>query len=124
MKKIILGLLFLFSVSGMASIVEIKTGSKVLISMKDISEVRPIERADGTWDVFLQLNSNATKKFEALTKRLQGKKLDILIDNELISSPVIQIPINSGSIQLGARYTKESAIETAEKIREELKAKK
>ncbi len=124
MKKIILSSLFLFSASGLCANVKIKDGSKVIIQMKDFSEVRPIESADGSWDISLKLTSKAAKKFEAHTKRLQGKKLDITLDNDVISSPIVQTPIKSGYIQLGANYSKESAIEIAEKIRKELVAKK
>lgn len=124
MKEIIFGVLFLFSASTLATKVEIKYGSEVIISMKDISEARPIESADGKWDIFLQLKPKATKRFAAKTKKLQGKKLDIILENEVISSPIIQTSIATGSIQLDTKLTKEQAIETAGKITEELKSSK
>lgn len=124
MKEIIFGVLFLFSASTLAAKVEIKYGSKVIVSMKDISEARAIESTDGKWDIFLQLKPQATKRFAAKTKKLQGKKLDIILENEVISSPPVQISIPNGSVQMGAKFTKEHAIDTADKITEELKSSK
>lgn len=122
MKKMILALLFLFSVSGLALEVEIKDGRKVIVSMNDISEVTPIQQADGSWDISLQLSSKSTIKFADQTEKLKGKKLDIILDNEVISSPVVQGSIASGLIQIGAKYSKEKAVEIAGKISKKLKS--
>jgi preprotein translocase subunit SecD len=124
MKNIILSTLFLYSVSVLAAKLEIKHGNRTIITSKDISSVLPIESATGKWDISIQLKPKVTKKFANKTKKLQGQKLDITLDSELISSPRIQTTIDTGSVQLGAQYTKEQAIEMAKKINEQLKVKK
>lgn len=121
MKKMILILICLFSMPGLASEVEVMNGHKVIVSTKDISKAIPTERADGGWDISLQLNSKATKKFADHTKKLQGKKLDIIMDKKIISSPVVQGSITSGNIQIGAKYSKEQAAEIADQISKKLK---
>ncbi len=121
MKKMILALLFLFSVSGLALEVEIKDGHKVIVSTKDISEVNPTEKADGGWDVSFRLNPKSTKEFADQTEKLKGKKLDIILDKEVISSPIVKATITSGIISIGANYSKEEAVDIASKISKKLK---
>lgn len=110
--------------SALVSEVEVKNEQKIIISTEDISKVFPIKRADGGWDISLQLNSQATKNFADHTKKLQGKKLDIIVDKKVISSPIVQASVTSGQIQIGAKYSKEEAIEIADQISNKLKEKK
>ncbi len=114
----------LFSVSSLTAEVVVKYGHTVIISTEDISKAIPMERVDGGWDISLQLNSASTKKFADQTKKLKGEKIDIIVDNKVISSPIVQGSIITGIIQIGAKYSKEEAAEIADKISNKSKEKK
>ncbi|ALS27026.1 protein translocase subunit SecD [Paenibacillus cisolokensis] len=49
------------------------------------------------------------KKFEDVTTRLTGQTLSIYLDDELLSSPVVNYPITGGSAQISGDYTLEEA---------------
>ncbi|HVS79396.1 MAG TPA: protein translocase subunit SecD [Candidatus Paceibacterota bacterium] len=59
--------------------------------------------------VTLQFNDQGRQLFADLTKNNVGKVLGIFLDNELISSPVINEPIPDGNAQISGNFTPDEA---------------
>ncbi len=55
--------------------------------------------------VGLTLNSRGTKDFGDITTKNTGKRLAIILDNNVISAPVIEEPILGGSASISGRFT-------------------
>lgn len=59
--------------------------------------------------VVVQFNGEGQALFASITKTNVGRQLGIFLDNQLISNPVIQEEIPSGSAQISGGFTPESA---------------
>lgn len=55
--------------------------------------------------VGVSLNSAGAKKFGDLTTKYTGKRLAIVLDNNVISAPVIEEPILGGNASISGRFT-------------------
>ena len=55
-------------------------------------------------------------KFYDITKRLTGKPLAIMLDDEVLSAPMVNYPISGGSAQIEGDYTPEEAKQLADTI--------
>lgn len=64
----------------------------------------------------LEFNEEGAKIFQGLTKKNKGKKLAIYIDNQLISSPVVQEEISGGKAQITGEFTVDEAKELARNL--------
>jgi preprotein translocase subunit SecD len=67
--------------------------------------------------VSLRFDSQGARRFGSLTTRNVGKRFAILLDNEVISAPIINEPIPGGSGQIQGNFTQESATELAVLLR-------
>ncbi|MBQ7155703.1 MAG: protein translocase subunit SecD [Synergistaceae bacterium] len=81
----------------------------VLLSGKDLvnAEVQPDSL--GRMGVSLEFNSEGARLFENATARLIGKQIAIVLDNVVISAPVVQDRIAGGRAQITGRFTNEEA---------------
>lgn len=81
----------------------------VLLSGKDLvnAEVNPDNL--GRMGVSLEFNSEGARLFEDATARLVGKQLAIVLDNVVISAPVVQDRISGGRAQITGRFTADEA---------------
>ena len=81
----------------------------VLLSGKDLvnAEVQPDSL--GRMGVSLEFNSEGATLFENATARLIGKQLAIVLDNVVISAPVVQDRISGGRAQITGRFTADEA---------------
>jgi len=73
------------------------------------AKARPSFNDEGRWEVDVMFNSRGGRAFSDLTKRCIGKKLAILLDNVVISAPVVQQEIYSPSCQITGNFTKVEA---------------
>lgn len=55
--------------------------------------------------VILQFDDTGAKMFEDLTRKNVGQQVGIFLDNQLISSPVIQEPIPGGQATISGKFT-------------------
>ncbi len=55
--------------------------------------------------VEVALNSRGTKKFGAITTKYTGKRLAIILDNNVVSAPVIEEPILGGNASISGTFT-------------------
>ena len=85
----------------------------VVLSGKDLvnAEVQPDNL--GRMGVSLEFNSEGARLFEDATARMVGKHLAIVLDNVVISAPVVQDRIAGGRAQITGRFTNEEAARLA-----------
>jgi len=62
--------------------------------------------------VHLRFDRSGAKQFEALTTRLVGKRLVLLLDGEVQMAPVVQEPITGGAGQLTTGTSDEATVRT------------
>jgi protein-export membrane protein SecD len=72
-----------------------------------------LDQRTGQWVVNFRFNSAGGRKFANVTKENVGKPFAIVLDNKVISAPVIREPILGGSGQISGNFTVQSANDLA-----------
>ncbi|HET8678890.1 MAG TPA: protein translocase subunit SecD, partial [bacterium] len=91
---------------------------KVVVTGADLADARAtFDQQSGQPVVSFQFRGAGAKKFEDYTGANIGKYLTIVLDNEVISSPVIQARITGGQGQISGRFTLEEARDLAVLLR-------
>ncbi len=86
---------------------------EVLLSGKDLVNAEVNPDSLGRMGVSLEFNSEGARLFEEATARLIGKQLAIVLDNVVISAPVVQDRISGGRAQITGRFTNDEAARLA-----------
>ena len=81
----------------------------VLLSGKDLTNAEVTPDNLGRMGVSLEFNSESARLFEEATARLVGRQLAIVLDNVVISAPVVQDRISGGHAQITGRFTADEA---------------
>jgi len=81
----------------------------VVLSGKDLTNAQMNPDSLGRMGVSLEFNSEGARLFEEATARMIGKQLAIVLDNVVISAPVVQDRIAGGHAQITGRFTAEEA---------------
>ncbi len=81
----------------------------VVLSGKDLINAQMNPDSLGRMGVSLEFNSEGARLFEEATARMIGKQLAIVLDNVVISAPVVQDRIAGGHAQITGRFTAEEA---------------
>ncbi|RMD73039.1 MAG: protein translocase subunit SecD, partial [Cyanobacteria bacterium J149] len=79
------------------------TGADLEESIVDTSTV------DGSYVVGIRFNEEGTKKFSEITERNVGKPLAILIDDNVISAPIVSNHIPNGNAVITGDFTRDDA---------------
>ena len=96
----------------------VKVPKNVLLTGADLAgAAEQYDPTYGTPEVAFTFKSSAAKKFEDYTAKNIGKYLTIVLDNKVISSPVIQSAIPGGKGVINGSFTLESANELAVLLR-------
>jgi preprotein translocase subunit SecD len=83
---------------------------RVLVSGADLADAQPgFDQRTGEPIVQFRFNSNGARRFAQVTSENVRRPFAIILDNEVISAPVIQEPILSGSGQISGTFTVEQA---------------
>src|SRR5271169_2560021 len=91
---------------------------RVLVSGADLTDAQPsFDQQSGQPDVNFRFNSSGARKFADVTTANVGKPFAIVLDNKVISAPVIQQPIIGGQGQITGNFTVQSATELAVLLR-------
>jgi preprotein translocase subunit SecD len=91
---------------------------RVLVSGADLTDAQPsFDQQTGQPVVTFRFNSSGGRKFADVTSNNVGKPFAIVLDNKVISAPVIQTPITGGSGQITGNFTVQSATELAVLLR-------
>jgi len=89
----------------------------VILTGADLSDAQVQFDQYGRAQVGFTFKSSAAKKFEDYTTKNVGRYLTIVLDNRVISSPVIQSPIPGGKGVIEGSFTLESARDLAVLLR-------
>ena len=88
---------------------------QVLVSGGDLTDAQPgfDQRAAAEPIVSFRFNTAGSRKFSQATTENVGQPFAIVLDNEVISAPVIREPITGGSGQISGSFTVQAANELA-----------
>jgi len=91
---------------------------RVLVSGGDLTDAQPgFDQRTNEPVVNFRFNTSGARKFAQVTQENVGKPFAIVLDNEVISAPVIREPILGGSGQISGSFTVESANQLAVLLR-------
>jgi preprotein translocase subunit SecD len=84
--------------------------TRVLVSGEELTDAQPsFDQRTSEPVVTFKFNNSGARKFAQATTENVGKPFAIVLDNEVISAPVIREPIIGGSGQISGSFTVESA---------------
>jgi preprotein translocase subunit SecD len=87
---------------------------QVLVSGGDLTDAQPgFDQRSGEPIVSFRFNSSGSRKFALATTENVGLPFAIVLDNEVISAPVIREPIIGGSGQISGSFTVQAANDLA-----------
>jgi len=87
---------------------------RVLVSGADLVDAQPgFDQRTSEPIVSFRFNSSGARKFAEATQANVGKPFAIVLDNKVISAPVIREPILGGSGQISGNFTVQSANDLA-----------
>src|SRR4030081_957242 len=85
-----------------------------LASGADLTDAQPgFDQRSGEPIVSFRFNTSGSRKFAQATSENVGQPFAIVLDNEVISAPVIREPITGGSGQISGNFTVQQANELA-----------
>jgi preprotein translocase subunit SecD len=83
---------------------------QVLVSGGDLTDAQPgFDQRTGEPIVSFRFNTSGSRKFAQATTENVGQPFAIVLDNEVISAPVIREPITGGSGQISGSFTVQAA---------------
>jgi preprotein translocase subunit SecD len=87
---------------------------QVLVSGGDLTDAQPgFDQRSGEPIVSFRFNTSGSRKFAQATSENVGQPFAIVLDNEVISAPVIREPITAGSGQISGNFTVQAANDLA-----------
>jgi len=87
---------------------------KVLVSGGDLTDAQPgFDQRSGEPIVSFRFNTSGSRKFAQATSENVGQPFAIVLDNEVISAPVIREPITGGAGQISGNFTVQQANDLA-----------
>ena len=87
---------------------------RVLVSGEDLTDAQPgFDQRTSEPIVSFRFNTNGGRRFAQATQENVGRPFAIVLDNEVISAPVIREPILGGSGQISGGFTVEQANDLA-----------
>jgi preprotein translocase subunit SecD len=87
---------------------------QVLVSGGDLTDAQPgFDQRTNEPIVSFKFNTSGSRKFAQATSENVGQPFAIVLDNEVISAPVIREPITGGSGQISGSFTVQAANELA-----------
>jgi preprotein translocase subunit SecD len=82
---------------------------RVEVSGEDLVDARLSFDQSNQPVVSFRFNSRGSRRFGSITSRNVGKRFAIVLDEQVISAPVINEPITGGSGQISGNFTQETA---------------
>src|SRR5215813_3076746 len=87
---------------------------QVMVSGEDLTDAQPgFDQRTSEPIVTFRFNNNGARRFAQVTQENVGRPFAIVLDNEVISAPVIREPILGGSGQISGSFTVEQANDLA-----------
>jgi preprotein translocase subunit SecD len=83
---------------------------RIIVSGEELTDAQPgFDQRTSEPIVSFKFNTSGARKFAQVTQENVGRPFAIVLDNEVISAPVIREPILGGSGQISGNFTVESA---------------
>jgi len=93
---------------------QLKVNKRIILSGDNLVNAKPtFDNRSNEPIVSFTLDRVGAKKFAKVTTNEIGKRLAIILDNKIISAPVIREPISGGSGQISGNFTFQSATDLA-----------
>lgn len=87
---------------------------RVMVAGGDLTDAQPgFDQRSGQPIVSFRFNSSGARKFSQVTSQNVGRPFAIVLDNEVISAPVINEPITQGAGQISGNFTVQQANDLA-----------
>jgi preprotein translocase subunit SecD len=87
---------------------------RVMVSGEDLTDAQPgFDQRTSEPIVTFKFNTNGARRFGQVTQENVGRPFAIVLDNEVISAPVIREPIIGGSGQISGNFTVQAANDLA-----------
>jgi preprotein translocase subunit SecD len=87
---------------------------RVVVSGEDLTDAQPgFDQRTSEPIVTFRFNTNGARRFAQVTQENVGKPFAIVLDNEVISAPVIREPILGGSGQISGNFSVQAANDLA-----------
>ena len=87
---------------------------RIMVSGEDLTDAQPgFDQRTSEPIVTFRFNSNGARRFAQVTQENVGRPFAIVLDNEVISAPVIREPILGGSGQISGSFNVEQANDLA-----------
>jgi len=91
---------------------------QVLVSGGDLTDAQPgFDQRSSEPIVSFRFNTSGSRKFSQATSENVGQPFAIVLDNKVISAPVIREPITGGSGQISGSFTVQAANDLAIRLR-------
>ncbi|MBK1663276.1 protein translocase subunit SecDF [Rhodospirillum rubrum] len=101
-----------------------RPGEKILVSRKievdgsHLTDAKPsFDQQNGQWVVSFSFDGQGARRFAEVTKMAVGKPFAIVLDDKVVSAPVIREPITGGRGQISGSFTAASANDLAVLLR-------
>lgn len=93
--------------------------TRILVSGEDLTDAQPYfdQQNTNSWVVTFELNNKGGTRFCQVTSANVGRPFAIVLDNQIISAPVIRDKICGGSGQISGNFTADSANDLAVLLR-------
>lgn len=92
----------------------VQTSSRATVDGADLNDAQPgFDQRNSEPIVSFRFNQAGALRFAQLTQQNVGRPFAIVLDNEVVSAPVINEPIIGGSGQISGRFTTEEASDLA-----------
>ena len=89
---------------------KLSVNKRVILSGNNLISAKPsFDNRNNQSTVVISLDRAGTKKFARTTQNNVGKRLAIILDNKIISAPVINEPILNGNSVISGNFTLQSA---------------
>jgi preprotein translocase subunit SecD len=87
---------------------------RIMVSGEDLVDAQPgFDQRNGEPIVTFRFNNNGARRFARVTQENVGRPFAIVLDNEVISAPVIREPILGGSGQISGNFNVQQANDLA-----------
>ncbi len=91
---------------------------QVAVDGADLTDARAGQNpSTGQWVVSFSFNSEGARKFADITRTNTGRRFAIVLDDKVISAPVIREPITGGRGEISGNFTAASATDLAVLLR-------
>jgi SecD/SecF fusion protein len=82
---------------------------RIVLSDKNVLDARPTLAAQSQPAVAFQLDSEGAARFRQMTRQNVGRPFVVVLDDHVISAPVIREPIDDGFGQISGNFTVQEA---------------